>query len=107
MKIENFLEWPTNSRDPAVNITVALILFVLVLIALFVGAIVAVPIVALILIAKGVHWYLTAPVPTDRLLMEAKQRTTIANFPSRDDFLRAHLHRLLETCAGEYPSVNV
>jgi hypothetical protein len=104
MKIEDWLQWPTNSPDPAFNAAIAVLLVMGVAFSAIVGATVLVPVIIVVGIAKGIHWYVSRPMPTDQLHAHAEQRSTIANFPDRQTFVRAHLVRLLESLGDEFPT---
>ena len=57
MNIDNWLTWPTKSTDPGVNFVVLAVLALLVIFALIVGAMFLIPILFILAVAKGVHWY--------------------------------------------------
>jgi hypothetical protein len=85
-----------DSDDPALNATMFIMACAVGLMLFAISAAVAIPVLAVIGIAKGMHWYYNRPVPTDVL---AKQTQTLANraaFPSIDTFLDAITARLLD-----------
>src|ERR1700730_8939594 len=85
-----------DSNDPALNATMFIMACAIGLMFFALSAAVALPILAVVGIAKGVHWYYTRPVRTDVL---AEQTRTLANracFPSIDKFLDAIIARLLD-----------
>jgi hypothetical protein len=104
MSFDDWLKWPTKSTDPGVNFVVLVFLGLLILIAIVVGAAVAVPLLIIAAIAKGVHWYATRPMPTEQLVAQTEQRSITANFPDHDRFLEAHLTRFLEACGERLPA---
>src|SRR5262249_28433810 len=100
-------EWPTKSTDPGVNFVVIVVLAVLAIAALVVGATFIIPIAIVIGIAKGIHWYVNRPTPTDQLYAQAQQRTVSANFPDYEKFLEAHIDRLLEAPLDDPPAYHI
>ncbi len=68
------------------------------------GAAVLVPVLIVIGIAKGIHWYMTQPTPTDQLYAQTQQRGVIANFPDEEQFLKAHIERLLAEVRDHPPA---
>jgi hypothetical protein len=80
MKIEDWLRWPTNSSDPALNAAVAVMLVMAAIVVVVVGGMFLLPVVLVIGIAKGIHWYANRPTPTDQLYAEAQQRTASPYF---------------------------
>lgn len=107
MNIDDWLQWPTKSTDPGVNMVVLVMLVMLAIGAVVIGAVFLVPILVVIGIAKGVHWYVNQPVSTDRLAAQAEQRAIAANFPSTEKFVEAHIHRLLDACDSDLPAYGV
>lgn len=107
MNIDDWFEWPTKSTDPGVNFVVLIFLTMLVIVLAVMGAFVAIPIVIMLAIAKGVHWYVNRPVPTDQLALQTEQRAVTANFPSSDDFLKAHIARLFDGFSDRLPAYNL
>lgn len=93
----------SGSNDPAVNAALFIIGAALVAFALVAGAFIVVPIVAVLGIAKGVHWYVNRPVPTDELRAETQQRVVAANFPTPEQFHEQHLARLIEAIRDDPP----
>ena len=67
MSIEDWLRWPTKSSDPAANAAIAVILAMAAIVLVVVGGMFLLPVVLVIGIAKGVHWYVNRPTPTDQL----------------------------------------
>lgn len=96
MNSDNWLEWPTKSSDPGINFVVMVLLALLAVVALVVGATILIPVLVVIGIAKGVHWYTTRPIPTDQLYTQAQQRSITANFPETKVFTSAHIERLVD-----------
>ena len=96
MNIDDWFQWPTKSTDPGVNFVVLIMLVLLGGIALAAGAIIAIPVLIVIGIAKGVHWYVSRPMPTDQLIAQTEQRAITANFPTSQLFLEAHIKRLFD-----------
>jgi hypothetical protein len=107
MNVDDWFKWPTNSSDPGVNFVVLVGLIVLVGFALTVGAMIAIPILIVLGIAKGVHWYVNQPVPTNQLQAQAQQRVITANFPTPEAFHDMHLGRLIEAIRDEPPAVPI
>lgn len=101
MNIDGWFQWPTKSTDPAANAAIAVLLALAVFIALAVGATILVPVIIIIGIAKGIHWYVQRPTPTDQLYLQTEQRVIAANFPSKEKFLEDHTNRLLDTLIEE------
>lgn len=104
MNFDDWFKWPTNSSDPGVNFVVLIMLTMLAIAALAVGAMFAVPILIVLGIAKGVHWYMNQPVPTDQLHAEAQQRVIAANFPPPEAFLDMHTKRFFEAIRADPPA---
>jgi hypothetical protein len=71
------------------------------------GVVIALPLAIVAAIGYGVYKHVTRPMPTEQLQPETEQRSTIANFPNRPTFLGAHLERLLDSLAGEYPANDI
>src|ERR1051326_3481907 len=107
MKIEDWLRWPTNSSDPALNAAIAVFLVMAAAILIVVGGMFLFPIILILGIAKGVHWYMHRPTPTDQLYAQAQQRGTTANFPDTDKFMEAHLDRFLDAIREDLPAYSV
>jgi hypothetical protein len=107
MKIEDWLQWPTRSADPATNAAIAVFLGLIILIALVLGATIVIPILIMIGIAKGVLWYTNRPVPTDQLYSVTQQRSVSANFPDTEKFMLAHLDRFYEAVKDNLPAFTI
>src|ERR1700719_417327 len=71
------------------------------------GGVFLVPIIIVVLIGKGIHWYISRPTPTDQLYAVAEQRAIAANFPNAEQFLDAFLDRLLGAIREEPPALQV
>lgn len=65
MNIDGWFAWPTKSTDPGVNFVVLVVLALLIMLALIVGAMILVPVLLVLAVAKGVHWYINLPTPTE------------------------------------------
>ena len=110
MNMDDWLQWPTKSSDPGVNfvaIIVVAFFAAAAVIAVVAGAIFLVPLLIIFAIAKGIHWHLNRPMPTDQLAASAQQRTIAANFPETKAFLKMHIDRLSEAFEGREPSFNM
>ena len=107
MKIEDWLRWPTNSSDPALNAAVAVMLVMAAIVLVVVGGIFLLPVVLVIGIAKGVHWYVNRPTPTAQLYAEAQQRTIAANFPDPEEFVDAYIDRFVDAIRDDLPAYHV
>jgi hypothetical protein len=107
MNIDEWLQWPTKSTDPGVNFVVLFLLGMLIIIALALGATILIPVAIVIGIAKGVHWYMNRPSPTDQLYALTEQRVISANFPDTVKFMDAHLDRLLDAIQEKLPAYGV
>jgi hypothetical protein len=107
MSIEDWLQWPTKSTDPAANAAIAVFLVVVAIILIIVGGMFLLPVVLIIAIAKGVHWYMHRPTPTDQLYAQAQQRSITANFPEPEKFIDAYIDRFLDAIREDLPSYQV
>lgn len=103
MKIDDWFEWPTKSTDPGVNFAVLVVLTMLILFVVVSGALILIPVIIAIGLAKGVHWYVNRPTPTDQLYLQSDQRVIAANFPTTEKFLEDHSNRLLESLLEKDP----
>ena len=88
MSVEDWLRWPTKSTDPAANAAIAVFLVLAAIMLVVVGGMFLLPVVLVLGIAKGVHWYANRPTPTDQLYAQAQQRTITANFPDPENSRR-------------------
>jgi hypothetical protein len=95
---------PLNSSDPALNAAIACVLAVIAITLVVVGGMFMLPVVAVIGIAKGVHWYANRPIPTDQLYAQAQQRGIAANFPDTDKYLEAFLDRFIDAMGDDLPT---
>lgn len=102
MSIEDWL--PIKSTDPAANAAIAVVLALVAIMLVVVGGVVLLPVVFVIAIAKGVHWYMHRPTPTDQLFAEAQQRTIRANFPDPEKFIDAYIDRFLDAIRDDLPA---
>jgi hypothetical protein len=107
MKIEDWLQWPTRSADPATNAAIAVFLGVIIIITFVLGATILLPIVIVIGIAKGVQWYMNRPMPTDQLYAVTHQRSISAHFPDTQKFMDAHLVRFYEAIQDDLPAFSI
>ena len=107
MNIDNWFEWPTKSTDPGVNFVVLIVLTILVIFAIVAGAMFLIPILIVIGIAKGIHWYVNQPTPTDQLYAQTQQRSLTANFPDAEKFLDAYVDRFLDAVRDDLPTYHI
>jgi len=107
MKIEDWLRWPTNSSDPALNAAIAVLLAVVVITVIAAGAAFLIPVLIVIGLAKAVHRYVRRPTPTDQLYAQTKQRTIAANFPDTQAFLDRHIERFLDAIRDDPPARSI
>jgi hypothetical protein len=107
MSIEDWLRWPTKSTDPAANAAIAVFLALVAIMLVVVGGMILLPVVAVLSIAKTVHWYVNRPTPTDQLYAQAQQRTVTANFPDPDQYLDAYLDRFLDAILDALPAYSI
>jgi hypothetical protein len=101
MKSDSWL--PLNSNDPSANAAIAVFLVMAAIILIVVGGIFLLPIVAIIGIAKGIHWYANRPTPTDQLYAQTQQRCIAANFPDCEKFVEAYLERFIDAIKDNLP----
>jgi hypothetical protein len=107
MSIEDWLQWPTKSTDPAANAAIAVFLVLAATILIVVGGMFLLPVVLILGIAKGVHWYVNRPTPTDQLYAQAQQRSITANFPDPEKFIDAYIDRFLDAIRDDLPSYQI
>jgi hypothetical protein len=107
MNFDDWLQWPTKSTDPGVNFVVLIVLVLFAGFAIVAGFFIAIPVLIVLAIAKGAHWYATRPTPTDQIQALTEQRTISANFPVPEEFIRAHLRRLRDAFDEDYPAFPV
>jgi Type IV secretion-system coupling protein DNA-binding domain len=100
----DWLRGLTSSRDPAMNAAIAVFLVTVAIVLVIVGGIFLLPVVLVIGIAKGVHWYIHRPTPTDQLYVQAQQRTISANFPAPEKFNEAFVERFLDAVGDSVPT---
>jgi len=105
MSIEDWL--PIKSNDSAANAAIAVFLVMAAIILIVVGGIFLLPVVLILGIAKGVHWYMHRPTPTDQLYAQAQQRGITANFPDADKFMEAYLDRFLDAIRDDLPAYSI
>jgi hypothetical protein len=103
----DWLRWPTNSTDPAVNAAIAVFLALAAIILVVVGGMFLLPVVLILAIAKGVHWYANRPTPTDQLYAQAQQRSIAANFPAPEKFTEAYIDRFLDAIMEDLPAYHI
>src|SRR5579862_6580328 len=94
----------TSSKDPAMNAATVAVLILAGTMLVVVGGIFLLPVVVVVGIAKGVHWYMTRPTPTDQLYALAQQRTIAANFPDPEKFNEAFVERMVEAAGDDLPT---
>ena len=107
MNIDEWLQWPTKSTDPGVNFVVLVMLVMVIIVALVMGATILIPVLIVIGIAKGVHWYVNQPTPTDQLYAQTQQRSVSANFPDTEKFMKAYLDRFLDVIRDDLPAYHI
>ena len=107
MSVEDWLRWPTKSTDPAVNAAIAVFLALAAIILVVVGGMFLLPVVLILGIAKGVHWYANRPTPTDQLYAQTQQRSIAANFPEPEKFIDAYLDRFLDAIRDDLPAYHI
>src|SRR5216684_68101 len=107
MSIDDWLQWPTKSTDPGVNFVVLIVLSMIVIVAIVAGATILIPVAIVIGIAKGVHWYVNRPTPTDQLYAQTQQRSVSANFPDTDKFLDAYIDRFIDAIRDDLPAYHI
>src|ERR1700730_11348521 len=107
MSADDWLQWPTKSTDPAANAAIAVLLVVAAIILIVVGGMFLLPVILIIGIAKGVHWYANRPTPTDQLYAQTQQRGVSANFPDVDKFMEAFIDRFLVAIRDDPPAYYV
>jgi hypothetical protein len=94
---------PSSLRYAALLI---LLLFGIILAIIF-GSMVLIPVGVAIGVLRGLQWYVSRPVPTDRLYTQTVQRSISANFPAPEKFMDAYLDRLLEAIREDVPTYSV
>jgi hypothetical protein len=99
--------WPIISGSPFVDAVLLIFLLFGVILAIIFGSMVLIPIGIAIGVLRGLQWYATRPVPTDRLYEDTVQRSISANFPAPDQFMDAYLDRLLEAIRENVPTYSV
>ncbi len=107
MSVEDWLRWPTKSTDPAANAAIAVLLALTAIVLVVVGGMILLPVVAVLGIAKAVHWYLHRPTPTGQLYAQAQERAVMANFPEPDRYLDAYLDRFLDAILEAPPAYSI
>lgn len=103
----DWLRGLTSSNDPAMNAAIAVVLALVAIILVVVGGMFLLPVVLVIGIAKGVHWYAHRPTPTDQLYAQAQQRTISANFPAPEKFTDAYIDRFLDAIRHDPPAYQI
>ena len=71
------------------------------------SAAVALPVLAVVGIVKGIHWYKTRPPPTNVLVAQTETLAQRAGFPTPETFQLAFVDRLIEHFDGQYPAYDV
>jgi hypothetical protein len=84
------------SDDPARDVRLFIVASAIGVMLFAMSAAVAIPMLAVIGIAKGVHWYYNRLVPIDVLAEHAQTLSNRAASPSMDTFLDAITARLLD-----------
>jgi hypothetical protein len=105
MSIENWL--PIKSTDPAANAAIAVVLVMVAITLVVVGGMFLLPVVLIIGIAKGVHWYMHRPTPTDQLYAQTQQRGVSANFPDAEKYMDAFLDRIIDAIRDDLPAYHI
>ena len=98
---------PIHSSDPAANAAIAIVLVIAAIMLVVLGGMFLLPVVLVIAIAKGIHWYANRPTPTDQLYAQTQQRSISANFPDADKFMDAYLDRFLDAIRDDLPAYYV
>ncbi len=101
---DDWLHGLTGSNDPIMNAAVAVFLAITAIVLIVAGGLFLLPVVIVIGIAKGAHWYMTRPTPTDQLYAQAQQRTIAANFPEPEKFNTAFVERFLDVLGDSLPT---
>lgn len=107
MNFDDWLQWPTKSTDPGVNFVVLIVLVLLAGFAIVAGAFIAIPILVVLALAKGAHWYANRPTPTDQILALTQQRSVSANFPDTETFMEAYLDRFIDAIRDDLPAYQI
>ena len=107
MNFDDWLQWPTKSTDPGVNFVVLIVLVLLAGFAFVAGAFIAIPVLVVLAIAKGAHWYANRPTPTDQILALTQQRSVSANFPDTEKFIEAYLDRFIDAIRDDLPAYQI
>jgi DNA helicase HerA-like ATPase len=105
MSIENWL--PIKSSDPTANAAIAVVLAMVAITLVVVGSMFLLPVVLIIGIAKGVHWYVNRPTPTDQLYAQTQQRGLSANFPDAEKFMDAFIDRFIDAIRDDLPAYQI
>jgi hypothetical protein len=92
-----------DSNDPALNATMFIMACAIALVLVAIGAAFALPVLAVIGIAKGIHWYYTRPIRTDILAEQTQTLAKRAAFPNLDAFLDGFTARLIQHYKGNLP----
>jgi hypothetical protein len=101
-------DWlPIKSTDPAANAAIAIVLALVAIMLVVVGGMFLLPIVLVIAVAKGIHWYANRPTPTNQLYAQTQQRSVTANFPDADSFMEAYLDRFLDAIREDLPAYHI
>lgn len=103
----DWLRGLTSSNDPAMNAAIAVLLALVAIILVIVGGMFLLPVVLIIGIAKGVHWYTHRPTPTDQLYAQVQQRTISANFPAPEKFTEAYIDRFIDAIRDDPPAYQI
>ncbi|HLH96801.1 MAG TPA: type IV secretory system conjugative DNA transfer family protein [Xanthobacteraceae bacterium] len=96
-----------SSGSPATDALLLLLLLFGLILALIFGLAVLIPIGVAIGVVRGMQWYATRPIPTDRLYAQTEQRSVSAHFPDADIFVDAFLDRLLDSLRTELPTAEI
>src|ERR1700722_6562553 len=105
MSVEDWL--PIKSNDPAANAAIAVVLAMVAITLVVVGGMFLLPVVLIIGIAKGVHWYTHRPTPTDQLYAQTQQRGLSANFPDPEKYLDAFINRFIDAVRDDLPAYQI
>jgi Type IV secretion-system coupling protein DNA-binding domain len=105
MSVEDWL--PIKSNDPAANAAIAVVLAMVAITLVVVGGMFLLPVVLIIGIAKGAHWYTHRPTPTDQLYAQTQQRGLSANFPDPEKYLDAFINRFIDAVRDDLPAYQI
>jgi hypothetical protein len=96
-----------DSNDPALNATMFIMACAVGLVLVGMGLAFALPVLTVIGIAKGIHWYYTRPVRTDILAEQTQTLIERAGFPNLDTFIDDFTTRLTQHYADNPPIYSI